>query len=874
MTDATGNSRGEIRFILEDAGPIYYFLYFDITASGLKGVNPQIPINGNFEFGTIGGPSPQIPPGWLNATPSANSMDLQLRSDVTVSVSDQTTVNTDGSPNTGKVAYLQGFRSATDAGGNAVLTKSLIIPASNPGTITIRIKPQGWDSGQNLNLTQYDFMQVRLFNGNNLRLNIVGPELNNYASCPFSPNYNANGGAISSGSPGYGAYNNWDLGSGSNNHTQSMTSTYNRGKEPWITCTASLASVAGQTLTLEIRSTYVLAFRSWFLIDDVEWSVVPATLGTPEAYVTALTPANFNCVEVGGNSASGRLYTKLVGTPFTFDVVALKADGSVETNYVASTSKTVMVELVDGSGSVACGSLSALNPAISQSLSFATGDQGRKTASAITVSKAYANVRCRVTDANQSPSVVGCSTDNFAVRPSNFTVTSNANAAGISNSATPVFKAGAGFSLTAASNATGYDNAPSLDASKISAHAGAAQVGTLAGSFGNANPATGTATGSAFSYSEVGYFNFAPNGVYDDNFTAVDSAVGDCTTDFSNAAVGGKVGCKFGNTVATAYFGCFIPDHFDVTVNKDGTLSAACPSGGFTYTGQSMGYGTTTPSLTIKPMNAITGGSVTQNYVGAFQKLTASGVGITTPTEDGAQIGKYPPTKTKLTASMSTGSLTNSSGTMTYTLATGDKYTYTRDDNALINAYTSNVRLAVASVSDGEVSAAGALPTLSPAGVSLRFGRIALQNAHGSELLDLPMRMQAEYWNGNAWITNAADVCTTGISLSLVDPIATDGLITTELCAWDAGSPGVSGLGCAAAGTLTQQFKQPPMAGDFNLIFKAPGVGNTGALDITAAVPNYLKFNWKGAGDVDPKARASFGVYKGSRRVIYFREVY
>ncbi|MDP9109533.1 MAG: hypothetical protein M3N23_10760, partial [Pseudomonadota bacterium] len=43
-TDAVGNGRGEIRFLLEDAGPVTYYLYFDVTANGPKAVNPQTPI--------------------------------------------------------------------------------------------------------------------------------------------------------------------------------------------------------------------------------------------------------------------------------------------------------------------------------------------------------------------------------------------------------------------------------------------------------------------------------------------------------------------------------------------------------------------------------------------------------------------------------------------------------------------------------------------------------------------------------------------------------------------------------------------------------------------------------------------------------------
>jgi MSHA biogenesis protein MshQ len=49
---------------------------------------------------------------------------------------------------------------------------------------------------------------------------------------------------------------------------------------------------------------------------------------------------------------------------------------------------------------------------------------------------------------------------------------------------------------------------------------------------------------------------------------------------------------------------------------------------------------------------------------------------------------------------------------------------------------------------------------------------------------------------------------------------------------------------------------------------------NTGPMDITATVPNWLQFNWKGTGNTNPTARATFGIYKGNNKFIYIRELY
>jgi MSHA biogenesis protein MshQ len=85
-------------------------------------------------------------------------------------------------------------------------------------------------------------------------------------------------------------------------------------------------------------------------------------------------------------------------------------------------------------------------------------------------------------------------------------------------------------------------------------------------------------------------------------------------------------------------------------------------------------------------------------------------------------------------------------------------------------------------------------------------------------------------------------------------------------------------------------------AGRGNLKFSKPGVGNTGSVDLTvqlgataagstcvgaaptaaaAASTSWLQGRWSGAAyDQNPVARASFGLYRGSKPLIYLREMY
>jgi MSHA biogenesis protein MshQ len=88
--------------------------------------------------------------------------------------------------------------------------------------------------------------------------------------------------------------------------------------------------------------------------------------------------------------------------------------------------------------------------------------------------------------------------------------------------------------------------------------------------------------------------------------------------------------------------------------------------------------------------------------------------------------------------------------------------------------------------------------------------------------------------------------------------------------------------------TLAGRFN----AGRGNLKLSKPGAGNTGSVDLTlqlgataggstcpagaavAASQSWLR-GWSGAAyDKNPAARASFGIYRGSKSLIYLREMY
>jgi MSHA biogenesis protein MshQ len=139
-----------------------------------------------------------------------------------------------------------------------------------------------------------------------------------------------------------------------------------------------------------------------------------------------------------------------------------------------------------------------------------------------------------------------------------------------------------------------------------------------------------------------------------------------------------------------------------------------------------------------------------------------------------------------------------------------------------------------------------------------------MSNAHGSELLDLPIPIQTQYWNGSVFITNAQDNCTSlvagNVTLGNYKP-GTAGSITAANMA----SPGHVSLGGAFALGI----------GSLKLIKPSPTPTLKGSVDVTVDLSvgskTYLQSGVTFSSD--PVVRATFGVYKAGP-VIYMRENY
>ena len=590
----------------------------------------------------------------------------------------------------------------------------------------------------------------------------------------------------------------------------------------------------------------------------------------------------FGCLETSitpYSTSTAKLYTKLVGTSFNVDVVASDTSGVQNINYVPSgsnTPKTVTVDLVDGNGATACASRTSRVSAISAVFApYNTTNPGRTTTNTMTVNQAYSNLLCRVTDNNQSPAIVSCSVDAFSVRPGAVTMATSANAASLSVSATPTIKAGNNFttSATTSTSATDtYAGVLSVDTSKLTVQATGA-LGSLTSFKPDNTVLTPTAvlanSTTTMSYSDVGYVYASAGAFRDDSFTSIDQP-NDCISSTgadANLAVslsGNKYGCSIGNQSAIS-FGRFIPDHFVLTP------SAATPGCGvFTYFGQD-GFKT---GFTLSALNS--SGGPTNNYAGSLARLPLTTWGAYPATSGSPGYGfaasswsPSQPSGVNLAASATAPSGTWVNGSATVTA---------KHQVSLPTTSTLPTKLNVTAIpvdADGVTLLNGAATTIAT-GMPFYSGRIALQNASGSELLDLPMPMTAQYWNGTAWVTNTDDACTTGLGLNGAKPNLADATNTlTNLYAYDIGTLVHSGSIGTVNDITANRFSQPPSAGNFNLNFQAPGSGHTGIMGITATnVPSYLQYNWTGLGNAGPSANATFGIYTGNKNFIYLRELY
>jgi len=362
--------------------------------------------------------------------------------------------------------------------------------------------------------------------------------------------------------------------------------------------------------------------------------------------------------------------------------------------------------------------------------------------------------------------------------------------------------------------------------------------------------AAGQATGTNFSWPEVGIITLTPT-------------VGD--GDYLGA--GDLTGLASGNV------GRFYAHHFTTALNVP-TFSTSCAAGSFTYIGETFSY-SNNPVITVTARALA--GEVADNYVGGFFKLTNASLPDPVYTATPATLdtsGLPPGSSDPAVASLGAGI-----GTLTFSSGSGLAFIRGAEQAP----FDADIRLSI-DVTDSDGAAALANPIafgagsgmLFDAGAGMRFGRGRVLNAYGSELVDLALPFRTEYFVSSAigFVPHIDDSCTTPVGMSL--GAFTQNLSSGETCVLDSGAPGASGAGCAAAAPPVLRYREPPLAGDFNLNLQAPGAGNDGSTTATADVPDWLEFDWNTItpGLEDPAGTGVFGIFRGQDRRIYSRELY
>ena len=593
--------------------------------------------------------------------------------------------------------------------------------------------------------------------------------------------------------------------------------------------------------------------------DDISWDDLILRF---QPLVVPAEPGRFNAVEPAADPVAGPIFTQVAGSAITLDIAALNVTGDALRSGYDGEVEVYLIDAADDSGVLdpATGCRSTWGGQVDMLL----GSVDFTGANPVTVTlPAYADAlraaRIRLVGNRQqggSEQDTACSTDSFAVRPDTFWVSASDDDPvspgtartldALSAGAGPVHRAGRPFTVAAeARNADGqvtpgYDGAPALavEAPVLGANAGAISAAGW-------STAGGLARSDQVSYSEVGAFTLR---VADENFSAVDDGDG---TPLARRRIG----------PVTLDVGRFVPDDFQVDYNTP-VFETAC--GAFTYLGQPFGFAT--PAVaTVTAVNAA--GAVTANYTGALFKLDSGSLtnkqyqelSQPLPVDQGA-IPPGDPAVTDNGDGSATVSFDVASGIAIQRSSPREPFDAVislsadlQDDDGI--AYSGNpLRF------DGNPPGTG---IAFDNGAQMRFGRLVLRNAYGSELLDLPVPARVEYYadlGGDSGFTiSADDGCTTGAGVALTD------------VALSPGAPGDDTHSLTAVTDITLG------GGSGSVMLAAPGQAGDVAVSWDL-LPSYFWLQVDADGDgvfqENPQARATFGLFSAGERRIDQRETF
>jgi hypothetical protein len=589
----------------------------------------------------------------------------------------------------------------------------------------------------------------------------------------------------------------------------------------------------------------------------------------------------FNAYETStaGGAITGVIKTKIAGSSVSVDMIALNAAKTAIATGFTGTVRVEVLNASDNSGALdgnGCRPTWTVIQTLSPDPAFIAGDNGRKTIS-FTQANSFPNARLRITYPAGAPTVTGCSNDNFAIRPNTFASFAVADTdwqtAGTTRALSEVtfgavtHKAGRPLSVRAtAVNAAGtpatttnYTGAPTAT---LTACVGAACTATFGTMSLGASFVAGQLASDVASYSNVGSFQLQ---LVDSTFSSVDTADGSTPAERDIAS-------------STINIGRFVPDHFAVALNTP-AFGSACGAS-FTYVGQAFNY-TTAPVIIVTARDFAN--NTTTLYEDNWWRITnatLTGKSYTAATGT-LDVSDLPGTDPAIfAAGAGTGTLTFSSGTGIFF-----------DRITPVAPFDADISLAINLIdADGVAYASNPARFGQPTpgnGIAfdnskeMRFGQLAISNAYGSQLVPLQLRMEVQYWNGTAFVTNTGDDCTSLAAINIEMRGFTQNLAACETSLT---------VGAFSNGRATAQLSGPGSSntGGVFLIPRldssvsgAPQTCIAGTLQpVVGANRPYLQAKWDSTDedsdglmfDDDPEAQATFGTYRGAEEVIFIRE--
>ena len=284
-----------------------------------------------------------------------------------------------------------------------------------------------------------------------------------------------------------------------------------------------------------------------------------------------------------------------------------------------------------------------------------------------------------------------------------------------------------------------------------------------------------------------------------------------------------------------------------------------------------------TASFSLQARNAA--GTITQNYTtaGGYAKLNPA---LIAQLGMGAKSGATNMTSRVNVTGGSTGSFVSGEASVVATLAINratspdGPYTALKLGAAPAESGGDGVTLRLADM-DMDVDSSGANDHRQVgADANIRFGRMIIGNALGSELLDLPMQLRVQYWSTSGYVTNTDDSCTTIAAANVALGSYKRNLSACETTLSFPSGQFVSGV---RTFRLTKPGANNQGSVDLTVNLGATASGNTCAPATAAATTAnrpYLRGQWSGSVNYDqnPGGRASFGVYRGNDEVVFVRE--